>query len=301
MLNSVEVRNAVGTLVQTLPIKSVSASSHYVIEEITGLDPVKADITSSDYATQDGGFFQSARAGGRNLIFKMAYQPDYVAGKTVETLRREMYSIFPPKGAVFLRFFNSDPLFKTVEIKGWVESFSSPPFAKEPAINVSIICPKPNFYELAPVTKLGDSGTIISMPYEGDAEVGFTLRVNPLTTIQRLVLKNGVDKDLDLRFQAPIPGTPGWVDPFAPTFLDTITFSTLPGNKYINLVRQGVTYNLMPYIKSGSLSMKLSPLVKTIQIDIGQSSVPGSDVPADWGWTTTTGMLLTCTPEYLGL
>src|SRR4030095_8508366 len=300
MLNSIEVRNAVGTLVSTLPVKSVSASSPYTIKDISGLDPVKADINTSDYATQDGGFFQSARTGGRNMVFKMGYQPNYVLGKTVETLRRELYSVFPPKGLIELRFFNSDPAFKTVKIQGYVESFSSPPFAKEPEIDVSIICPKPYCNELDVVLKNGYSSSSIIMPYDGDAEVGFTLAVTLLDSTNRLIMKNGIDPDLDLRFQVPNPIT-GLADPFSPTMFDEVIFSTIPGSKSIILNRGSTVYNLLPYVKSGGLSMKLSPLVNSVTLDVGSSTSPGSEDPEDWEWPIISSLQLRCTPAYLGL
>jgi hypothetical protein len=300
MISSIEVRNALGTLVGTLPVGATSSESPYVIKDIGGLGPVKAEITTSPYATQDGGYFQSARTGERNIVIKMGYKPDYATGKTVETLRRELYSIFSPKGLSKLRFFNNDAAFKTTEIIGYTEAIEPEFFSKEPLVSVSLICPKPYFNELAVVAKVGSSGTSIESPYDGDAPVGFTLWATFMDATNRLILKNGVDQNLELRFQVPPPGG-GLADPFSPTMFDQITWSTIPGDKYIRLNRSGTIYNLLPYVKSGGLSMKLTPEVQTVTLDVGTSGTPGSDLPGDWEWPVVSGLILTCTPAYVGL
>ena len=144
MLNLVEVRNQTGSLL-ALGLEDISQGVY--IKEIDGLDPVKAVLVSSSFANMDGEQYQSARREKRNIVIKLALDPDY-AGATVRQLRRRLYNFFMPKTAVKLRFWaEGEP---TVDIQGRVESFDSPQFTKEPSATISILCFEPDFYDPNP-------------------------------------------------------------------------------------------------------------------------------------------------------
>jgi len=141
---------------------------------VEGLDPVKASINTAQYAFIDGEVFQAAQGGMRNIVLTLGYAPNYET-QTVATLRRTLYGYFMPKSKVRLVFY-SDHM-PTVQITGYVESFDTPLFTKDPQVQISILCPQPHFDSLA-VSQIngltrttGDS--VIN--YDGTAECGFYL------------------------------------------------------------------------------------------------------------------------------
>lgn len=286
MLTSIEVRNAIGVLVATLPISAVTADARYSIKDITGLGPVKADINTSPHAIQDGGYFQSARTGERNIVMKIGTRPVY-NGETVltqETLRRDFYKVFPPKGLVTLRFFNADPQFQTVEIVGYVESNEPDIFSQEPMIQVSIVCPKPNFVELQPMVRTGNTHEPLEFPYRGDAETGFFLELYVQSDLTKVVINNSrVDEDLVLDFPAP-----------SKTLLKgrgVLNISTVANNKYITAGQFASETNMLSSLSYGSLSMSLGPIVNSLNVSV--IPVPGQSSALPYQ--------VTCVPAYVGL
>lgn len=282
MLSSIEVFNAVGTSMGVLPILNPSPTSEYVIKKIRGIEPPKADIHTSPYAIQDGGFFQSSRSGERNIVLTLGYGHPNLVNKTGETLRRELYSTFPPKNLVKLRIFNDDPAYKTVEIIGYVETHLPTIFDKKPAVEISLVCPKPNFVELQTLTRTGATRDNIDFPYRGDADVGFVVNLYTQSDLTKVIISNGqVDQDLVLDFPSPN---------FLPKFR-TLRISTIPGAKDVTVDTGQIKSSALDNITSGSLSMTLGPIVNKFMVDVIPLAGQSGSMPLD----------MTCTPAYIGL
>lgn len=131
---SVVTENGYGTTMQL----NANPNNSFVITNITGLDPVTANINVSQFASFDGGVFNSARSDARNITMDITYN-----GLDIEALRMMMYLCFPVKGAVRL-YIETD--YKNVYIDGVVESNTQIIFSKNCGCTISIICPDPYFY-----------------------------------------------------------------------------------------------------------------------------------------------------------
>jgi hypothetical protein len=77
-------------------------------------------------------------------VLTLGLNPNWV-DQTVASLRRVLYRYLMPEAWTKLRFFSDD--MPTVDIEGYVESFDPNMFTQDPEIQVSIICPKPDFIE----------------------------------------------------------------------------------------------------------------------------------------------------------
>jgi hypothetical protein len=153
-------------------------SSGFRVAEIEGLDPVKATIVSSSFANIDGEQYQSAKREARNIKLQIELVPDPETD-TVRDLRKRIYKFFMPKTEVNLRFYMEDGL--EVDIIGRVETCEAALFTREPAVNISVICGKPDFLELVPELVDGDttSGeTPMTIDYVGDVDTGILLVLN---------------------------------------------------------------------------------------------------------------------------
>lgn len=232
MLTKVEVRNSQGTLL-TLPLEDVSGG--FIVDDIEGLDPVKATLVSSSFAQVDGEQYQSSRRETRNIKIVLNLEPDYVI-TTVWDLRTRLYNFFMPKSEVKLRFYISNGL--TVDILGRVESFVAPLFTKDPQATISIICFDPDFIDLIPVNLSGlstASSTEILVPYTGTVETGFQFVLNVNRVLGEFSiyhrLPDGTLRTLD--FSSPLVAG------------DVLTISTVSGAKGATLVRASTSSSLL--------------------------------------------------------
>lgn len=239
MLSRVEVTNRRGNVL-TLEMEENDGPFQTTID---GLDPVKATFVSSSYAGQDGEQYQSARRGPRNIKMKIELDPDFV-DDTYTTLRNDLYLYFMPKTMVKLRFYMTTGLY--VDIDAHVEEFVGPMFEQEPAVNISLMCFKPDFIdprrvELEGFTAATNTNTLIYYP--GTVETGVVLTLNANRAVDSFTIYNmgedGIQHQLDFTGDL-VAG-------------DELVISSLRGNKGITLTRAGVSSSYL-YGKSAQSS-----------------------------------------------
>ena len=175
-ITQVDVVSDDGTFV-AIPLREANVG--YFFKDIEGLDPVKADISTAAFGATDGEQEQSSRRGSRNIVMHLGFDPDF-AVDTVRSLRRALYRRLMPKTAIKLRFTLDDA--NIVQIDGRVEEFGSPLFTREPGADVSVICVKPDFYDLDNIEVAGnttDGATEIPFTYDGDVGTGMIFRLFP--------------------------------------------------------------------------------------------------------------------------
>lgn len=261
MLTKVEVRNPAGTL---LTLTLDDDSSGYIVEEIEGLGPVKATLVSSSFATMDGVQYQSSRRDARNILIKIVLRPDYVT-QTVRGLRQALYSYFMTKMEVSLRFYDSDGTI--VNIMGRVESCDPPLFTREPRIDVSVICFDPDFLELTPITESGftvSDTTEFAIDYEGTVETGFLFEL--------LLDRSLTDFTI---YHTPPDGSHRQLD-FTASMIsgDKLSISTIQGNKYVNLLRSGVSTSVLYGMPAQSNWIELQPGLNNLRVYAVGAAIP---------------------------
>lgn len=161
-----------------LPLAGFMASQDPVqVRNIDGLGPVKADMASTPFATGRGVQYQGSTVGYRNIVLSLGLNPDW-ENQTMSTLRQLLYRYFMTQSWVKLRFF-MDHL-PTVDIEGYVESMEPNMFTQDPELQISIICPKPDFIQTDATIIYGvvDDGTTEQVfEYIGTIDTGYELRV----------------------------------------------------------------------------------------------------------------------------
>lgn len=234
--------------------------SGFLIQEISGLGPVKADINVSELSNIDGSIYNSARLPSRNIVFKLVL----LESPTIEDIRQKSYKYFPIKKRVRLLIETTN---RTAEIFGYVESNEPIIFSRQETTQISIVCPNPYFYsEGKQITTFTGFEKVFSFPfsneslsdkllimgniiknqiqtvlYEGDSEIGFNIEIHAVGTAKHVMIYNvntlenmkiDTDKLIALTGQPIIMG-------------DSIFISTIKGNKSIQLLREGVYYNII--------------------------------------------------------
>lgn len=159
MLKSVTVTNFKGeTLEMELAHPEKTGLCIYNVEGIGG---GKANINTSESATGDGSWYNSARADARNIVVYMKLLAD------VEENRHKMYQYFPLKTQIRL-LFTTDK--RSLYIDGYVESNETPIFSSEEFSTISVICPDPNFYNIsAPYTLFSGTVPLFEFPFFDDS------------------------------------------------------------------------------------------------------------------------------------
>ena len=233
------------------------------ITKIEGLGPVKASINSTEISSGDGARFNSARIGARNIVFTFRL----LEAPTVEDSRQKTYKYFPVKTEVTLLFETDNRL---CEISGRVESNKPNIFSEEEDTQISVICPNPYFISMdnggvntivffgdEPVFEFPFSNESLEepliifgniklrqeeiVPYDGDSEVGFVIKMHALGEVRQITIYNTKTREsmkIDTDILREITGS-GIVAG------DEITISTVKGDKHITLLRDGEEINIL--------------------------------------------------------
>jgi hypothetical protein len=263
-----EVTTSQGAL---LTLQLGDESTGIDILDITGLDPVKATIVSSSFANQDGAIYQSSRRDTRNIVMKLGLDPD-PAVTDVLTLRRYVYSFFRPKSQVTLKFYVDDAD-DTVEdgyqISGVVESCESEMFTQTPEVDISIINFDPDFIDPNPVTVTGMTTADTDatyFPYAGTVETGITLTLNINQSLTEFSLYYVDGSQATWTMDVAYPFVAG----------DLVTISTVPGSKFAQLTRAGVTTSILYAVSPQSVWAQLAPGDNWFRLFASGTSNPGS-------------------------
>lgn len=273
MLSLVEVRTAQGTLL-SLPLDD--ASSGIIVEDIEGLEPVKATFGTSSFASMDGVQYQSSRREARPLTIKLKLEPDYIT-KSVRDLRTMLYDYFMPKTAVSLRFYTTDGL--TVDISGRVEDFQAPLFVQEPKVTIPILCFDPDLVAIEPTVISGatvedDTETLIH--YDGNIETGFSFVLNVNRAESAFTIYNRrPDNSMQI---LDFSGALG--------IGNTLTISTVDRAKSVKRASSGASISMLYAISSQSNWIQLFPGDNFFRV-----YATGTPIPYELTYTTRYGGL----------
>jgi len=182
MINSVTVTNYLG---ESLKMEMrFPEKSGFLIQDITGLGPSKANINSTELSTSDGSLYNSARVTSRNIVLslKLLWNP------TIETTRQKSYKYFPIKKRVRLLIETDN---RTCETYGYVESNEPNIFSSQETTQISIICPDPYLYSTGEdgnnVTIFSGIESLFEFPFSNELDIstedGEVFFVSPTTLI----------------------------------------------------------------------------------------------------------------------
>lgn len=271
MIKSITITNHLNesiTLELTNPEKS-----GFVVRFVEGLGSPKANVELTEMSLMDGAVYNSARAQSRNIVFSLMFLfPSAAAGDSeneigkLEITRQKTYKYFPLKHRVKI-VIETDT--RSCETYGYVESNSMDIFNQKAGTLISVLCPDSylfsthiyatNFSYVSDLfefpfgnesltERLIEFSTINSytqrtIRYTGDADIGMVMSIHAVGAIENITIYKlypnpietieiDTDKLLDLTGEAL-------------HFGDDIIISTVKGNKYAILIRDGVTTNIL--------------------------------------------------------
>ena len=238
-----------------------------LIKDITGIGPSDAVLNYSDYASNDGSEFNSARLDKRSI--QITFLLTNEGGISIEQARHNTYKYFPTKKPVKLIFETDE---RTIYIDGRVEHNTPTVFSDKEAVVIDVTCGDPYFYkynennseevlefmmispafhfesdgELETPFEVGrygyNSGSITdTIQYEGDSETGFLLKIKFIGTIIGDIILSRYNSTeyfkIDLAKLTALVG--------APASGDEIEISTYRDHNYAKITQNGVETNIL--------------------------------------------------------
>lgn len=261
MIRSVTFTNYLGDSVKVTLARP--EESGFIITSITGLGPGKANVNTTEVATNDGSLFNSSRLPSRNIVISLKY----MWADSIEDARQKSYKYFPIKKKITMLIETDN---RQAEIEGYVESNDPTIFSNNEGSDISIVCPDPFFYSAGKnginttifygveplfefpfsneslLKKLLIMGEIKNetervVVYNGDAEIGITITIHAIGEASNITIYNTgtrevmrIDTDKMQKFTGSgiIAG-------------DDIIICTVKGNKSVSLLRNGKTTNIL--------------------------------------------------------
>ena len=236
--------------------------SGFIVYNISGLGPGKANINTTEVSTDDGGLFNSARLPSRNIVLGLTF----MWKDSIEEARHRSYKYFPLKKKVKL-LIETDT--RTAEIEGYVDANEPNIFSKSEGSDISIICPNPYFYSVEddhseivfsgiesafefPFSNESLTENMIELSitqnvaeqvvtYTGDAEIGVTITINVLAPATHITIYNTGTREV-MRINTDR------LEAFTGSGLqsgDELTICTVKKRKSITLLRNGKTTNVL--------------------------------------------------------
>lgn len=130
-------------------LRNPDISEGFEVWTVEGLGPVRADVITNPYATDDGAYYASSRVNTRNIVLTLGFRDN----SKIENVRLKSYRYFPVKDTVRLTIETD---IRVSEIYGVVESNEPSIFSNQESTQISIICPQPYFYDV------GNGGMVIT-------------------------------------------------------------------------------------------------------------------------------------------
>ena len=187
----------------------------FLIKSITGLGPVKANVNTTEVATNDGSMFNSARLSQRNIVIQMVFV-NSIYGEDIEAIRQKSYKYFPIKKNVELVIETDNRYVRTT---GYIESNEPDIFSKQEGTQISIVCPDPyfysasedgdnvtDFYSMDPMFEFPFSNESLTEPlfvfgeiqiktegvitYSGDSEIGVLIYIHAIGPAEHINIYN---------------------------------------------------------------------------------------------------------------
>jgi phage-related protein len=254
-------------------VLSLMPSNQYVCYQIDGLDVPGIEISKNIVGTIDGALFAQARVGTRNIVIYLDIKDP------VEANRIALYRYFTVKRELTIYFKNDS---RDLMIKGYIESLHFSPFKNRQVLQISIICLDPYFKDRV-AWKTSFAQNVKNLTFPISIEVDGHIPFSELDGDTIKDVYNGGDFDTGGIFTMMFTGDctnptinnedTGEFFDIVGTFTegDYMTINTNPGQKSVDILRNGAHINIINQVSQMSTWLVLRQGNNTFGIyaDIG--------------------------------
>ena len=241
-------------------ILDITNDQNYDVFKIDGLTPPNATLNFSELANYDGGIYNSSQLEMRNIVLYIKIH------NPAEKNRINLYKYFPVKKQIRLHYENDH---RKVYIDGYVETFECDLFAMNETVQISILCSNPYWIDsetikltFSKIEKLFEFP--FSIPEEG---IEFSTIVDYKT---QFFNNSGSEIGISIEFKANADRilNPRFYNRTTQKFFglnfdmrkgDVIRISTIKGNKFVKLIRNGIESNIINTRQNASSWLTLIP------------------------------------------
>lgn len=241
-----------GSELANLSFRDPASRNKYVVKGVFGLDA--DEIYSVYYGDSIDGLthFREARLKERELVFRVALNPNFANGETYSSLRDNMYRTIARSrtGLIDVHFNNGGAT--TAKVSGYVTKFEAALFNRDSEVQITMRCDPESAMLKAPDRFYLDADTLIASTTIEDslstAPHGFQFQATIDAIAEVFVISDSATAPT---WQFVVqPGTIGASSGFLVN--DVVYFSSEPNNKYFYIVRSSVTYQLVGKVWTGS-------------------------------------------------
>lgn len=254
-----------------MPVLDAGPDEPIFVRGISGIEPVTANVVTKEYNRVDGEYFVNSRLPKRNIVMTLGLN-------NVDVALPLIYGYMMTKQKVTLKFEMDGYPNKPVYIEGHIEAAPYDHFTQDPEVQVSVICPKPNF-KSAVFTIEGTSGDdpdVIEFEYQGNQISGFELEMPMGGT--------GIDGDLIVEVgtgELDISPRQFKLDDAVISGTKTFYLNTKKSEKSVHAEVPGSTFISMLYkMNLFSFWLTLWPGTNSFRVN-----TPGDANPRDWTLT----------------
>jgi len=256
------------TNVANFSFRDPGARNPYTLQGLWGLDA--DEIISKFYGNclASGVQFYSPSVENRDIVLKIALNPQFRNGKTYSDLRDDLYRVISSSrtGLIELRFKDGDAT--QASISGYVSKFEAPHFEQNPLVQITIKCDDPTLkavevYEV-PLEFLGENSSVFDGLSTAPHGIDFSLEFVSAAT--EFIMKD--DETTPSWTFEIVPGILG-ADPAGFAIGDVLYFSSNKESKEVYIVRGEDTYYLADKVQPNSIWPIVFPRYNTFVVEPG--------------------------------
>ena len=242
-----------------------TTANQYMTSKIDGLNPPAGTISTSTYSGMDGSYLNNAFIEKRNVVISFQMR-----GIDIEKRRHLLYRVVKPSRYIKVYYKTAGI---DVYTEGYVETCEVSNFDALTSGQISIICPDPYWSSTSAVYAYYSQVTgAFHFPFP-ESDAPFPLGV--YSTTDNITIQNdGDETGFTVQIEASSSETVPEIAAYTPTIYnadtgeylqikgdilkgDVMTITTKTGNKTITLTRNGVDYNIINQLVSGSTWLSL--------------------------------------------
>jgi hypothetical protein len=241
-----------GSELANLSFRDPSSRNRYVVKGVFGLDA--DEINSVYYGDSIDGtqHFREARLKERELVFRVALNPNFAEGETYSSLRDNMYKAIARSRTGLIDVHFNNGLATTAKVSGYVTKFEAALMNRDAEVQMTMRCDPTTAMLKAPNRLYMDADTLIASTTIRDdlstAPHGFKFQLTIDAISEAFVISDSADAP-SWQFVVQ-PGTIGAATGFLVN--DVVYFSSEANDKYFYIVRSSVTHQLVSKIWTGS-------------------------------------------------
>ena len=229
-------------------LRATTALSRYIVRNIVGLDADEIIPRFYGFSKDGTKRFYEFKLKPREIVMRIVLNPRYSIGENNTFIRDELYKTISRTrtGLVNLEFYSGANIIST--IAGHIVKFEVAYFSAEPELQVTIRCNDPMFRGINPVlleeAEISDTNPVRISDSLSTAPHGFKFKIT----------MTGTQADFTIQDKATDPEWDFNVIP-ATSFLsgDEIYFSSEFNDRYLYMIRSGVTTSLLDRIEPTSV------------------------------------------------